>query len=111
MILFQIVAVVFIFFVVSRILIKYKKKEISFRELFFWFLFWILVAVVILLPQTTSILASKLGIGRGADLVIYVAIVFIFYIIFKIYVRLDKTDREITELVRKISIEEKNKNT
>jgi hypothetical protein len=38
-----------------------------------WVLLWMVAAVVIAAPQISSIVAGWLGIGRGADLILYLA--------------------------------------
>ena len=39
-----------------------------------WTLLWLVTALVLIRPEITVALARKLGIGRGADLVFYCAI-------------------------------------
>jgi len=68
------------------------------------------VGVVVILPQTASFLANLLGVGRGADLVIYLSILVLFYIVFRIFIRLDRLDREITKIVRELALQKKDKN-
>ncbi|MDD5043057.1 MAG: DUF2304 family protein [Patescibacteria group bacterium] len=108
--LIQFFIVLFVLFVLSRILLRFKKGEITAKELLFWLIFWIAVAVAVLLPQTTSLLASWVGVGRGVDLAIYVAIVVIFYVIFRIFVRLEKIEQDITKVVREMGLREERKN-
>ena len=108
MTLFQITVLVFIFFVCIRIIGRYRDKVISSRELFLWGLLWVSVALMIIWPGTTSFLASQLGIGRGVDLVIYIALILNLYLIFKLFLRQDKTDKNLTELVRQIALKNAN---
>ncbi len=49
-------------------------------------------------------LAHLLGIGRGADMVMYLGLILIFYLLFKVYVRLEQMDREITQIVRAVTL-------
>jgi hypothetical protein len=109
----QIIASVFLIFALLKVFWKYKGKQISFKEFFFWALLWVVIGVVFWLPQTTSFFANILGIGRGVDLVIYTSIVLIFYLIFRIFIRLDKQQQEITKIVRSLALtdqEEKKEN-
>jgi hypothetical protein len=43
------------------------------------------------------------------DLIIVISIVVLFYLIFRLYVQLEGVKREITALVRKVALEDKNK--
>jgi len=106
---FQIIAGLIILIILSRVVLKYSKKEISRFEILFWVIFWIGILVVIIFPEITNFIANKVGIGRGADVAVYASILLIFYVIFKIYTRIDRIEKDMTKLVRKISIQEKNK--
>lgn len=58
----------------------------------------------VLEPGLTSYVAKRLGIGRGTDVVLYLSIALLFYLIFRLSIALEETRREITELVRKIAL-------
>jgi hypothetical protein len=82
----------------------------------FGFIFWSLVfgsaIVIIMFPGLTGKFANILGIGRGADVVIYVSISLIFYLVFRLYVYIEDIRHDITDLVKKIAIDnEKSKKT
>lgn len=63
----------------------------------------------VLEPGLTSYVARRLGIGRGTDVVLYLSIALLFYLIFRLSIALEEIRREITELVRKIALkDEKN---
>jgi len=100
--------VLLILLIVSRIVLRYREKSLSTREFIFWLLFWLVAGVVALQPDWTGIAAERLGIGRGADLVVYLSLVAIFYLLFRIQIQQKKTEREITKIVRKISLDDKN---
>lgn len=84
-----------------------RKKNVSFSMAFVWSLFWIAMIVLVWQPQLTDTLAAYLRVGRGADAVFYLALVLIFYLLFKIFVRLEHMNTEITTLVREIAILER----
>lgn len=82
----------------------YRRGDLDRRKLIWWIGLWLIVIIVIALPQTTSILASFLGIGRGVDLVVYVAVLVLLYTIFQLSSRLDATERSLTRLVRSLAL-------
>jgi hypothetical protein len=59
------------------------------------------VLLVFWQPESTSYLANILGVGRGADLIIYLSVIVIFYLLFRVFIRLNKIDSEITKITRK----------
>ena len=64
--------------------------------------------MVAVLPQTADALARVVGVGRGADVVIYLSLIAIFYLIFRLYVKIEQVEGEITRLVRKLSLDDLN---
>lgn len=58
------------------------------------------------MPQTTDVIASKLGVGRGVDVVIYVSLMVLFYVVFRLFIKIEEVEREITTLVRKLAIDD-----
>lgn len=83
-----------------------KQAVISWREALGWSILWILAAVVILLPQTTTTVANFFGVGRGVDLVLYASVVTLLFLVFKIFLTLDRLERRLTDVVRKDALKE-----
>jgi len=100
----QIIVVLFALFAFSRALLRFKDRKISGKEFIAWTILWAAAIVVILLPGTTFFFANILGITRGADFVVYVSIILLFYLVFKLYVKIDSVERNVTNLVRELAI-------
>ena len=62
--------------------------------------------VFIFLPDLTNTVAHKLGVGRGADFIFYLSIVIFWFVIIKLYVRIRKLEKIITDVVRKDALNE-----
>lgn len=104
MIYLQIIITLFVLAILFKLFKQKQKNKISLLSFIIWFLLWLAVLVVFWEPDTTTYLANVLGIGRGADLVVYVSIIIIFYMLFRIFVRLNKMDSEITKAIREDAI-------
>ena len=102
----QIIVSVFVLLVVFRLSRKFKEGAIKTSEFVGWLLIWIIALVVFWLPQTTSYLAGLFGIGRGVDLALYLAVLTLFYLIFRLYLKLDKQQKDLTKIVRHISLKD-----
>lgn len=102
---FSIALVLFALFATLRTWKQYKAQKVTRHWFFLWAVLWLIVIGVAVAPQTTDILASNVGIGRGADLLVYIAIVFLLYAQFRGMVRTKKLHEQQTELVRRIAIE------
>lgn len=106
---FQIIIAIFAIFALYRVIAQFLKHRITRNELFFWIIFWILVLAVGTFPSIINYIANIVGIGRGVDVAIYLSILIIFYLLFKVFVRLDRIDKDLTKIVRKISLSDSNK--
>lgn len=54
----------------------------------------------ILFPSYTNVLAHKMGVGRGADLLFYLCILLFLFIILKLFARIRRLEKQFIELVR-----------
>ncbi len=109
MTLIQILIIVSALFALTRAVFQFKKGSLTIAWLLFWIIFWMAAGIVALLPQTTDTLARLVGVGRGADAVIYLSLMTLFYLVFRTYVKIEKTEREITRLVRKLALDDTEK--
>jgi len=105
----QIIIFVFIFFVISRIISRFRLGDITSRELTIWLIFWLLVAAATYAPQQTDVVAQWVGVARGADLLVYLSIMALFFLVFKIIVRVEKLDKDITIIVRHAALNSQSK--
>lgn len=83
-----------------------RERVIRRREALLWSLLWIAAAILIFWPELASRVASFVGVGRGADLVVYAAVIVLFVLIFNIHVFLDRLERKLTQLVRHEALHE-----
>lgn len=74
------------------------------REGVTWSALWLAAGGAVLFPGLVSAMAKGVGIGRGADLLLYCAVVVMMIGFLMIYVRLRRLRREITLLVRHLAI-------
>lgn len=105
MIITQILISVFVLFALSRVVLRFREDKVSTVGLFGWATLWLIVEIVVWIPDFTTSIARILGIGRGADLIIYFSIVALFYLVFRIYVKLEDLERQITFIVRSIALQ------
>jgi hypothetical protein len=106
----QIVLGIFLIFAVTRVFLRLKDGTLTLNGFLFWLSVFILAIVGVLKPELTTIVARKLGIGRGTDAVIYASILLVFYLIFRTNVLLENLRHDLTKLVRDLALkDEKNK--
>ena len=98
----QIVLLTGIAFISLYFFIRWKKRVLDILLL----AFLILAAVVFVVwPDLTQNLAKFLGVGRGADLVFYISILILWFVVLKLYSRVRSLEQKLTETIRKNAIE------
>ncbi|MFH1770954.1 MAG: DUF2304 family protein [archaeon] len=105
----QVIAIIFAIFAYSRVILRFKDKKMSNLEFLFWSIIWISIIVFASIPQVVNSLANVFGIERPIDLVVYVSIVLLFYLMFRIYVKIESHEQDITKIVRTVAIKESKK--
>jgi small membrane protein len=73
----------------------------------------ILIAITLLIgmtfvifPELTTKIANRLGVGRGADLLFYLAIIAFGYTILLLYSKIRTLEKQLAELVRRQALDE-----
>ncbi|HME87540.1 MAG TPA: DUF2304 family protein [Candidatus Nanoarchaeia archaeon] len=101
----QVLLIAFVLFALSRAYLRYKEGQIKTGEFAFWIIIWVTAIIAISVPRTVGVLSQTFGIGRPADLIVYVAVTLLFYLIFRMYVALDRVEEKITKVVREVAIQ------
>lgn len=91
---------IFIVIMIVKLIKQRRDNKLSNLSLFAWLVLWLAVLLVFWQPEITSLIAFNLGVQRGADLVVYLSIIVILYLLYKIFVRFNKIDEALTKLVR-----------
>ncbi|MFA6427512.1 MAG: DUF2304 domain-containing protein [Candidatus Magasanikbacteria bacterium] len=106
LILFQILVVIFSLFAIIGVISKKREGLLGPKGTAFWFLFWVAVSAAVLWPNGLQIIADHIGIGRGVDVVIYIALALLFYIIFRMNIKIEGLKRDLTKVVRDKALED-----
>jgi hypothetical protein len=99
----KIFALIFITFALSRAILRFNDKSIKIGEFFLWTIVWLTATVLILSPNVSDIIADILGVKRGADSIFFISTIILFYLLFRLYVKIDRIDKDLTDFVVKIS--------
>ena len=102
---FQLVVLVPLLFLVTQTIRGALHGQIRKRVALMWLALWLGSAAALLWPKMTVIAAKRMGIGRGADLVMYLSVLLMLVGFFYIYTRFRRLDRQITQLVRALAVE------
>ncbi len=101
----QIIALLILLFFLIKLRRERKRKAINRNEFIFWLSFWLLGALTIVFIKPIDRLVLSLGFSSsGINLIFYLAVLFLFYLIFKMRLRMVKMEKDITELSRKFTL-------
>jgi len=99
------VPLIAIYFIV-RTFKQYKAGKYSPRNSFIWVVFWIFIALLALLPDTIpNSIARALGFKDHINAIIFVALALLFIMVFYLSAAVNRIENKMTELVRKIALE------
>lgn len=108
MVLFtKIIAVLFALMVIFKTFHDYKKKQENVVMFLFWTIAWILIAYVALKPAlfytfVTHLSSEKIGMGTFVG----IAFIFLFFIVYRVYIKANRLERQIKDIVMKIGIKD-----
>ena len=105
----QVILLTILIFAVSRVYLNAKQGVMPFGELIFWASIFITAIFGVIEPRFATYIAEKFGIGRGSDIVVYIALVVLFYLVFRLNVMLEDIRHEITKIVKIIALNDKEK--
>lgn len=99
-IIFPIIAILAILWFFYR----YLKEKQSLITVILWTILWLFVIVFSIFPTASERFASFFGITRGLDFIIIVVFLVLFYIIFRLYNRIDILQDEINKIVKEVAL-------
>lgn len=87
------------------LLVSISRSRVIILERFFYILVSLVGLYFIFFPESASVIAKLVGIGRGADLVFYLFILFTWFWFSSSSIKMRRTERKITDIVRAMAIE------
>lgn len=100
----QLIVSAFGLLMLYNLFLHWKKKEIGDHGALVWLILWAGLIWVTLFPRSLEPLIKELFFIRLFDFVNVTALIILTYVVFKNHIRINKLNKQIEELVRKISI-------
>ena len=105
--LYQWVVPLIALFYVVRLVNQYKVKKRLIKGTIFWFIFWVSISILAIIPDNISVgLAKVLGFKDNVNAIIFVGVFFQFLFLYYLSNTVERLERKVTDLVRKIAIEQ-----
>ena len=104
----QTIALIIIAFFLARLYWQKQKNYIGMNEFLFWLVFWILSAVLIIALKFLDKFVAELGFsGSGIEVLLYLSVAVLFYFVFRLRLKLEKIEKDITKVVQNIALKDK----
>lgn len=104
----QIIALIIILFFILRLINEKRKKKINQNEFNLWLAFWLLSAAAVIFIKQIDRLVAFFGFsGSGINFLIYLAVLGLFYLIFRLRLTVAKLDQNLTEVARQVTLKNK----
>ena len=100
----QIILIILFLLAIIKVIGRFRAHDLSWQAMALWILFWLGGIVIVSIPDSTFIVARLLGVQRGVDVVIYAAFILVFFILFRLLLKLERLQKEITVLNKEISL-------
>ena len=84
---------------------RYLKGKNSIVTTVLWTLFWIIVAIFSLFPNSSNQFAKLVGITRGLDFIIILVFIILFYTVLRLYFIVDKLQNDLNTVVKQVAIQ------
>jgi len=101
----QFLALTIVLYFVIRLFVQKSKDKISFSEFIFWFIFWMFVSSSVVFIKKIDSLAVYFGFSAsGINILSYLALAILFYLFFRIRIRLAEMERNISIINKELTI-------
>ena len=101
-----IIVVLFALFAWSRAFLRFREHAIRLNEFIFWTVIWGAIVVLTAFRTQLGFIADVVKLRRPVDVLIYFSIVLLFYMTFRLYVKLDSLEQNMTTLARETAMRE-----
>jgi hypothetical protein len=97
----QLILVLFLLAIAAVYFLRLRKKTYDRLIVIFFILAG---AVLVIMPDWTTAIAQLLGVGRGADLLLYLGLLGLSFVCLLLYSKMRELETALTDLVRSIAI-------
>lgn len=101
---YKIILTLFFLFAWTRVLSRYLKGMSPLANLIAWTIIWGAGVYLLYLPAKAELFGRLLGATNGVTAVFTIAIIFLYYSVYRIYVKIEELVRELNRLTQASSI-------
>jgi hypothetical protein len=103
----QIIGIGYIFLMIYLAFLYYKRNNYSTRSFLFWVVVWAFGLLLLLFPESASIITQRLKVARVTDFYLVLGLMFFSIITFLNYAKVKRTEDRVEQLVRSMALKRK----
>jgi len=108
LVLIKILALIFTGLVIVKSYLAYRARQETLVMFLFWSLTWLIIAVIAFYPELITVILGERKLGVGSFLGI--ALVFVYFVVYRLYVKADRIEKRLQDIVRDLALKDFNKN-
>lgn len=102
----QFVSILLAGIVISKSYVDFRARAESLPMFIFWIFTWTMIVLVALFPSIVDFLMS-FGSGRsGVGTFLGMALVFLFFVVYRMYVKLERMEQNLTKTIQELALKE-----
>lgn len=100
----QLIALALIAIFIWRLADQKRRQKLGRNEFIFWLTFWLLGALAVIFIRQIDDFVTALGFSSGINLLLYLTVMFLFYLVLKLRLTIAKLDANLTEIARTVAL-------
>lgn len=100
----RVLATLFALLVISKTLLSFRQRKESLIMTLFWIVSWLAIIAITFYPTVLDQVFGKQRIGIGT--LLGIGMVFLYFIIYRIYIKADRVEKQIAELISQLAVRE-----
>ncbi|HSX41748.1 MAG TPA: DUF2304 family protein [Candidatus Saccharimonadales bacterium] len=90
--------------VIIKSYLAYRQRQETFVMFLFWSVTWLAVIIIAFYPEVITAVLGQRRLGVGSFLGI--ALVFVYFVLYRVYVKADRIEKRMHEIVRQFALKD-----
>ena len=100
----RVFSIVLALIAISKSYVDFKERKESVQMFLLWTLIWVGIVIVAMFPDLVATVVSAGGGSVGIGTFLGMAIVFLFFLVYRMYVRTEVLEHKLTLVVRELAL-------
>lgn len=107
LVVIKVLALLFTLLVTIKSYLAFRQRQETLVMFLFWTLTWLAIIAVAFYPDLITRILGERRVGVGSLLA--VAVVFVYFVVYRVYVKADRIEKKMQEIVRQLALTDSKK--